>query len=195
MACQARENMCLKNGFCIEAESHTIADGRVLCRVANGTLEFPADTVASFEPLPADTLINQKDLQPSPGELVAKAARGQGLDADFVLSVAEVESGLQLDASSRKGALGLMQLMPATAALLGVDPKSAAANALGGAKYLRALLLKYRGDSVLALAAYNAGPGAVARFGGVPPYQETRDYVFKVLREYAREHPESRNLR
>ncbi len=80
-----------------------------------------------------------------------------------------------------------MQLMPETAADLGINAQLDTENANGGAKYLRALLLKYRGDSALALAAYNAGPGAVARFGGIPPYEETRRYVVKVLREYARE--------
>jgi hypothetical protein len=186
--CPARETMCLNNGFCIEAESHITENGRVVCRTAKGTLELPADVVASFSPIPADTVINQKVPQPSPKELVAHAARAQGLDAGFVLSVAKIESAFQTQAASRKGALGLMQLTPATAAALGVDPRSAPANAEGGARYLRSLLLRYRGDSVLALAAYNAGPGAVERFGGVPPYQETRDYVVKVLREYAREH-------
>ena len=80
-----------------------------------------------------------------------------------------------------------MQLMPATATELGVKVNFADDNARGGAKYLRNLLLRYRGDAVLALAAYNAGPGAVAKFGGVPPYAETRRYVESVLREFARQ--------
>jgi soluble lytic murein transglycosylase-like protein len=81
-----------------------------------------------------------------------------------------------------------MQLIPSTAAELGVNANQADENARGGAKYLRTLLLRYHGDSVLALAAYNAGPGAVDKFGGVPPYEETRRYVLKVLREYERQH-------
>jgi soluble lytic murein transglycosylase-like protein len=80
-----------------------------------------------------------------------------------------------------------MQLMPGTARDLGVDATQAGDNALGGAKYLRALLLRYHCNSALALAAYNAGPGAVQRFGGVPPYAETRNYVRRVTREYDRE--------
>jgi soluble lytic murein transglycosylase-like protein len=78
--------------------------------------------------------------------------------------------------------------MPGTAASLGIDPNRAVENAQGGAMYLRSLLLRYHGNSALALAAYNAGPGAVERFGSVPPYEETRRYIVKVLREYTRLH-------
>jgi soluble lytic murein transglycosylase-like protein len=123
----------------------------------------------------------------TPERLIRQAANEQGLPADFVASVARVESAMRQRAVSPRGAIGLMQLMPATAAELGVNAQLDTGNAEGGAKYLRILLLKYRGDSALALAAYDAGPGAVARFGGIPPYEETRRYVVKVLREYARE--------
>jgi soluble lytic murein transglycosylase-like protein len=77
-----------------------------------------------------------------------------------------------------------MQLMPATASELGVEPALPQENALGGARYLRDLLLRYNGNAVLALAAYNAGPKAVSKYGGVPPYAETRQYVARVLREF-----------
>jgi soluble lytic murein transglycosylase-like protein len=80
-----------------------------------------------------------------------------------------------------------MQLMPATAAGLHVDPGEASANASGGARYLRELLLRYKGDSIRALAAYNAGPGAVEKYNGAPPYQETRRYIVKVLAEYQKQ--------
>jgi len=110
----------------------------------------------------------------------------QGLDEDFVGSVAKVESGLRQTAISKKGAIGLMQLMPSTAAELRVNPTRAPENAKGGAMYLRDLLIRYQGNSALALAAYNAGPGAVAKFGGVPPFEETRRYIVLVLREYGR---------
>ena len=81
-----------------------------------------------------------------------------------------------------------MQLMPTTAAELGFDAHNASENAVGGAKYLRSLLIRYHGNSALALAAYNAGPAAVDRFHGMPPFEETRNYVARVLREYRREH-------
>jgi soluble lytic murein transglycosylase-like protein len=106
----------------------------------------------------------------------------------LIRSVARIESGFQQNAVSTKGAIGLMQLMPGTAVSLGVNPNLAMENAQGGAMYLRALLLRYHGDSALALAAYNAGPGAVKQFGTVPPYEETRRYVVKVLKEYERLH-------
>jgi soluble lytic murein transglycosylase-like protein len=101
-----------------------------------------------------------------------------------VRSVALIESNLRQDAVSNKGAIGLMQLMPGTAAVLGVDAHNAQDNILGGAKFLRELLLRYNGDPTLALAAYNAGPAAVQKYNGVPPYLETHKYVIRVLREY-----------
>jgi soluble lytic murein transglycosylase-like protein len=97
----------------------------------------------------------------------------------------KVESGMRQEAMSPKGALGLMQLMPETARQLGVNPRDSKENAEGGAQYLRDLLARYedRPDQiVLALAAYNAGPGAVDRFRGVPPYRETREYILRVVR-------------
>jgi soluble lytic murein transglycosylase-like protein len=98
-----------------------------------------------------------------------------------------MESGYDPKAVSPKGAIGLMQLMPSTAETLGVKPDVISDNAAGGAKYLRELLVRYKGNAVLALAAYNAGPDAVQKYGGVPPYAETRQYVLRVLHEYARQ--------
>ena len=116
-------------------------------------------------------------------EMVEAAARRHGLDPELVRAVVAVESGFRPDAVSPKGAQGLMQLMPATARSLGVkdafDPFS---NLDGGTRYLRMLVTRYGGDLNRALAAYNAGEGAVARHGGVPPYPETLAYVRKVLR-------------
>jgi soluble lytic murein transglycosylase-like protein len=116
-------------------------------------------------------------------EMVEAAARRHGLDPELVRAVVAVESGFRPDAVSPKGAQGLMQLMPATARSLGVkdafDPFS---NLDGGTRYLRILVTRYGGDLRRALAAYNAGEGAVARHGGVPPYPETLAYVRKVLR-------------
>jgi soluble lytic murein transglycosylase-like protein len=119
--------------------------------------------------------------------LVRDAARAAGVDPSLVAAVALTESGGAPNALSRSGAAGIMQLMPATAQALGVtDPYDATQNVRGGALYLRELLDRFGGDVRLALAAYNAGPGAVARFGGIPPFAETRTYVARVLDAYRR---------
>jgi transglycosylase-like protein with SLT domain len=121
------------------------------------------------------------------------AARRHSLDPDLVQAVVAVESGFRPDAVSPKGAQGLMQLMPYTARALGVkDSFDPAANLDGGTRYLRALIARYNGDVTRALAAYNAGEGAVARHGGVPPYPETLAYVRKVLERVKTEVPASR---
>jgi soluble lytic murein transglycosylase-like protein len=117
--------------------------------------------------------------------LATETARRHGIDPELVLAVVSVESAFRPDAISPKGAQGLMQLMPGTARELGVkDPLDPAANLDGGTRYLNALLQQYKGDLKRALAAYNAGAGAVKRHGGVPPYRETREYVQKVLERY-----------
>lgn len=114
-------------------------------------------------------------------------SRENGVDPTLVKAVALVESGFNAQARSSKGAQGLMQLMPKTAAQYGVtnlrDPYQ---NLSAGAKHLRGLLDRYEGNVTLALAAYNAGSGAVARYGGVPAYAETRDYVKKVQTKMGR---------
>lgn len=113
--------------------------------------------------------------------LFLEAASRYGLDPGLLWAVARAESGLNPRAVSRAGAMGLMQLMPATARALGVtDPFDPAQNLDAGARYLRQQLERF-GDIRLALAAYNAGPGAVQQYGGVPPYRETRAYVERVL--------------
>lgn len=121
----------------------------------------------------------------APSEMEAwihEYARRLRLDPDLIRAVIQVESGFNPRAKSHKGAMGLMQLMPQTAAQLAVsDPYDPRQNIRGGASYLGAMLQRF-GRTDLALAAYNAGPEAVARYGGVPPYAETRDYVEKVLR-------------
>jgi soluble lytic murein transglycosylase-like protein len=117
--------------------------------------------------------------------LIAETAKRHGLDPDLVLAVVSVESAFRPNAVSPKGAQGLMQLMPGTARELGVtDPLDPAANLDGGTRYLNALLRQFNGDLKRALAAYNAGAGAVNRHRGVPPYRETREYVQKVLDRY-----------
>lgn len=122
---------------------------------------------------------------PNITEVVKDASGRYQLDPDLVNSVIKAESGFNVRARSPKGAQGLMQLMPGTASQLGVpnafDPQ---ANVDGGTKYLRELLERYNFDLVKALAAYNAGPHRVERFGGVPPYYETRAYVARIVRDF-----------
>lgn len=114
--------------------------------------------------------------------LIGIIARGQGVSPTLIKSVIEVESGYDANAKSSKGAMGLMQLMPGTAQDLGVsDPWNPTENITAGTKYLSWLIRKYNGNIMKALAAYNAGPNAVDSYGGIPPYQETTDYVRSVL--------------
>jgi soluble lytic murein transglycosylase-like protein len=120
--------------------------------------------------------------------LIQEAAQRNGVDPALLKGLIRQESNFNPAARSGAGAVGLTQLMPATAASLGVsDPTDPAQAIEGGAKYLRAQLDRFGGDAAKALAAYNAGPGAVQRFGGVPPYAETQAYVQRVL-GYAREY-------
>jgi soluble lytic murein transglycosylase len=118
-------------------------------------------------------------------EIISETATRYDLDPDLIRAIIQIESGGIPDARSSKGAIGLMQLMPGTSSNLAVsnpfDPK---ANIRGGTKYLRQLIERFRGNLVLALAAYNAGPGKVERYKGIPPYPETRRYVRKVLDQW-----------
>ncbi len=122
--------------------------------------------------------------KPDPKALVRDAAAKYALPVAFVESVAKVESAMKPNAVSPKGAIGVMQLMPATARALSADPNDTEQNIDAGTRLLRELLLKYDGDVAKALAAYNAGEGAVSKYQGVPPYRETQTYVDKVIRNY-----------
>jgi soluble lytic murein transglycosylase-like protein len=140
------------------------------------------DEVAYPEPAVAPDVTEAYDTVPTPyRELIDRASVAHGVDARLVRAVIQVESAYQSRARSPKGAMGLMQLMPETARRYAVqNPFDPAANVEAGTRYLRSLLDRFPLN--LALAAYNAGEGAVERFGGVPPYPETRAYVGRILR-------------
>src|ERR1700678_320009 len=150
-----------------EADDYTPPPPPVLAAVAE-----PVPTIAP-EPKPALT----------PVELADQAADKYGLPRWLVRSVLRAESGFQPQVVSPKGAIGLMQLMPGTAQTLGADPKDPAQNADAGARYLRDLMQMYDGDIWHALAAYNAGPGAVAKYKGLPPFPETLRYISRIDRD------------
>jgi len=186
----AGEYAVLANGFRIHADRHETAGGSVRLYTKDGVIEVPANSIVSFEAEEyiAPPVMTPKVDAPLPVSdtrtLVRDAALRSGLPPSLVESVARVESALRPEAISPKGALGVMQLMPATARKLDADPRDTAQNIDAGARLLRELLIKYGGDVVKALSAYNAGEGAVDRYRGMPPYRETQDYVDKVIRTY-----------
>ena len=175
----------LANGQILKLEGHRMEDGLVvLVLKGGGEMSVPPAAVRGFVP---DEVLDEVAVPPGGDlrEIATLAARRHGLDPELVIAVVSVESGFRPQAVSPKGAQGLMQLMPKTAESLGVadafDPEQ---NLDGGARHLGQLLALYDGDVERALAAYNAGEGAVHRHHGVPPYRETRAYVKKVLERY-----------
>lgn len=148
-------------------------------------LASPATESAGTNTLPtASSVPTPEWASSSVHAAIQNAAAATGLSSTLLKAVATVESGLDPTAVSSAGAVGLMQLMPATAQSLGVNPNNTAQNALGGAEYLKSLLNQFNHNVSLALAAYNAGPGAVEQYGGIPPYAQTQQYVNDVLAAY-----------
>lgn len=180
----------LANGQTFKVEARRVEGDLVwLTLRGGGEIALPPGHVRGYVPDEVIEEVAKAAIAPggtgSLRQLASDVARRHGLDPELVMAVAGVESAFQAKAVSRKGAQGLMQLMPGTARDLGVaDPFDPAANLDGGTRYLRDLLATYDGDLPKALAAYNAGPTAVNRHQGVPPYKETRDYVKKVLQRY-----------
>jgi hypothetical protein len=191
----AAEIAVLRNGFTVLHQTREAREGIVRLYLdgdRNSFVDVPAEEITGYacEPTPARLDPASVDSEPPKpvkrtNQIVAEASATHGVDDDFIRSVIRHESDGNANAVSRTGARGLMQLMPATALQLGVtDSFNPEQNVHGGTRYLRELLERYHGDAVKALAAYNAGPAAVDRYNGVPPYRETRLYVQRVVRDY-----------
>jgi soluble lytic murein transglycosylase-like protein len=203
------EHVTLKNGFGLDCVRREAVGDKVRLYFARGSgstedsnyMEVAADSVVRVETV-ADVLepvvagkasaVDAASLTTLPTKLemqamLAHAGAAHHIDEDLLASVVRAESAGQVRAVSRTGARGLMQLMPGTASAMGVeDSFKADQNITGGTAYLDGLLTRYHDDVALALAAYNAGPGAVDKYHGVPPYRETREYVARVIREFNR---------
>jgi soluble lytic murein transglycosylase-like protein len=208
---RAAERVLLSNGSDLICHHHAEVDGRIRIFLHAGTtdyFELKPEAIAGYEaiadPLPdvaadaakasvspisvakdggLETKLTQVDLH----QLLSRAGSAHNVDADLLASVVKAESGGNSRAISRTGARGLMQLMPGTAKQLGVaDSFAPEQNIGGGTAYLDQLLTRYHDNIVLALAAYNAGPEAVDRYHGIPPYHETRAYVARVVHEFNR---------
>lgn len=197
-AVQAAEEVTLRNGFNLLCDHREETGGKVRLYTSKDSgnfVEVDAAEIASIDTVPdppAATAPSVEITEPKltdadVHQLISKAGASHNLDVDLLASVVRAESGGNIHAVSRTGAQGLMQLMPGTAAQLGVaDSFRADQNINGGTAYLDALLVRYHDNLALALAAYNAGPAAVDKYHGVPPYRETRIYVARVIREFNR---------
>src|SRR5581483_7851505 len=207
VSASAADLAVLRNGFTIRHERREVLNQVTRLYVdANGSgfVDVPTQDIVTFEKDTSPPPPPEPSAQPAPmpafhakniAEVVGPASEKHLIDPALINSVIRAESGFNPHAVSPKGAQGLMQLMPGTAAKLGVrNAFEPAANVEGGTAYLRQLLEQYNWDMAKALAAYNAGPQRVQQYGGVPPYRETHSYVAKVIRDYNRtklaQHPE-----
>jgi len=199
LSTSAAEMAILRNGFAIRHERREALDTVTrlyLVRAADNYIDVPTAEIARFEevysPLPpAVSSAPADDLE----AVVSAASKRNNIDPDLVNSLILAESGFDPNAVSRKGAQGLMQLMPQTAARMGVqNAMDPAANVEGGTRYLGELLSRYHNDLSKALAAYNAGPDRVEQYHGVPPYPETRAYVTRIIHDFNRKKKDVRRL-
>lgn len=200
LSTNAAELVTLANGFSLRCDHHARVEGHVRLYLSAGEdnyIEFAPAEVAAFEAVPDPPAVPAPPalLPVSPAkltdadlrEMLARAGAVHNIDVDLLASVVKAESGGDSHAVSHAGAQGLMQLMPGTAAGLGVqDSFQPDQNVRGGSTYLDALLTRYHDNLALALAAYNAGPAAVDKYHGIPPYAETRAYVARVIHEFNR---------
>ena len=179
----------LRNGARLNVTGYEILGDKYRLHVQGGVAEVPIEEIASIEPEEIFEPSTEPLTEKTPFQkLIHAAAARYNVDPDLIHSVISIESNFNPKAVSPKNARGLMQLMPRTAELMGVknsfDPEQ---NIDGGTHYLRDLLKKYKNDLTLALAAYNAGPESVDRYGHrVPPYLETMKYVQRIAKTYAK---------
>ncbi|HLK47115.1 MAG TPA: lytic transglycosylase domain-containing protein [Bryobacteraceae bacterium] len=187
----AGESALLSSGSRLHVDRHESLGAVVRLYNAGGSIELSSAQIVGFEPdeplsvVPA-VPIPAAPPPPSPQQLADAAADKYGLPRQLVRRVMAAESNFQPHAVSPKGAIGLMQLMPQTAQLLGVNPQDSAQNVDAGARYLRELLEKYHGALYHALAAYNAGAAAVDKYNGIPPFAETIHYVSRIAKDWGR---------
>ncbi len=177
----------LRSGARLNVNSWELVGDRYKIQLNGGTAELPFVDVVSIEPEEIFVAAPRMPLTQAPfGQMIQAASEKYGVDADLVFSVIAAESNFNPKAISRRGARGLMQLLPTTATRFGVkDIFDPGQNIDAGTRYLRDLLRTYQGNMALTLAAYNAGPGAVQKYGRVPPYNETIAYVRAIRKTYA----------
>jgi soluble lytic murein transglycosylase-like protein len=204
---RAAEHVTLKNGFeldCVRREAVGDKVRLYFAEKAGATagsnyMDVAADSVVRVEMIadlpepatdmkaPSAVTLMTAPTKEEMHEMLAHAGAAHNIDEDLLASVVRAESGGQVRAVSRTGAQGLMQLMPGTASAMGVeDAFRPEQNISGGTAYLDLMLTRYHDNVAMALAAYNAGPGAVDKYHGVPPFRETRAYVARVIREFNR---------